>query len=127
MTVYIGNCLYTPTMGYNLLSTDALYTNTGTQTFLNGDKKIAFAGGGTLQMDFDNTIMASPLPTDVEVPKHVLATFVTRGKDGPTHIDINPLTGKDKLEFELWSARLNDPARDPGRSAPPPAWPCNSA
>ena len=110
MTIYFRNCLYIPTLGYNLLSTDALYNNSGTKTFLNGDKTIELAGGGTLHMSHCNTFLVTPLPADAVVQQHVLATFVTRGKDGPTHIDANPLSAKDELEFRLWSARLNDPA-----------------
>ena len=33
---------------------------------------------------------------------------ITRGKHGPTHIGVDTLTDKQRLEIKLWSARLND-------------------
>ena len=48
---------------------------------------------------------------------NAFATFVTRGS-GPTHVELKPMPKKDKAMFDLWSARLNDPAPARLRVAP---------
>ena len=35
---------------------------------------------------------------------------VTRGKDGPLHIDIAPMAARQRADLDLWSARCNDPS-----------------
>ena len=112
----LTNCLFVPDLGYNLLGTDALWMNSRTQPILHGDKCLCLNDGRRIPLAADNTFVVKPKgegPTKV----NAFATFVTRGS-GPTHVELKPMPKKDKAMFDLWSARLNDPAPARLRVAP---------
>jgi len=120
-TCYLTNCLYVPDIGHNLISTDALWTNTGTRTYLNEDKRIEFSNGaGAIRLDTFGTFAATPLSHTFEtstgpITMHdqltdVLMThskYVTRG-GGPTYVDLRPLKGND-MAITYKNRLLNNP------------------
>ena len=130
-TVVLENCLLAPALQHSLFSTSAALQR-GVKTYLNHDNYVEWPSGQ--RVSFDNPKLAmlgrplskeralavremmrtkKPITTEV-IDTLMLGDFETvqYGKDGKVHIDVSPMSATTRAEFELHSARLNDPSAE---------------
>ena len=116
-TIELQNCLYAPALGHNLFSPDWAWRRRHTSP--NYVKYIPCAEDDKPTLEFFNesTSLVVPLsaahawvvrvPSPVTMP--VDTSIVQRGR-GPVHFDVKPLSARDRMEFDMQNAMLNDPA-----------------
>ena len=130
--VVLENCLLSSQLQHSLFSTSAALQH-GVKTYLNYDNYLEWPSG--TQVSFNNSELelrgrslepsrAAELAAQLDADGAVdvcaatvvdtLARFETvqYGKDGKVHIDVNPMSDKERAEFALHSARLNDPSAE---------------
>ena len=99
--IILRDCAYCPTLGANLLCVTKLKESGW--SFDPDNCKLYASNGNVYHLDDHFTFRAIPLSGMAGF------TFVTRGKNGPTHIDDEKLSKKQLNELRLQAARLNDP------------------
>ena len=98
----IATCAYCPGLGVNLLSVTAM--ESAGATLDTTAKLIKFTDGTQIPFDPDYTMSVVPTPTAT-----ANSSVITRGKDGPTHIQRRDPTPGQARELKLWADRLNGP------------------
>ena len=109
----LSNCLFDPQLPENLINPSFVKKQGGVFDSIN--QRIIAPGGKTIDLTEHWTFTVQSVKHEVAVPVHRAST-VQRGSHGKLHIQVDGLRGKKKVEFDLTSARYNNPSLERMRS-----------
>ena len=113
----LHNCLHDPRLPENLINPSYIRKQGG--LFDSANLRLITAQEKIIDLSDSWTFTAQAVPQELKdsVPVYRAAT-VQRGSHGKLHIEVDGLRGKQRAEFELTSARYNDPSLGRMRTMP---------